>query len=217
MRRALIASTKPLQVIPETEQFKDALESVERSRCFVPFVGGEAERLERRAIAIKRCFRRADREAIDPWAIARDIGVPIVDQPQQFQVLSDELRGAILNEFGPCWSAATLPGPNGPLIVVNYTHAKTRLRVTLAEELAHLVIGHPPSEIDGSTGYSSSVEQEAFGVGGALVLPYQALFDLVRRGAAIAHIAQQFQVSQQLVNCRINRAGLRKVYARRAS
>jgi hypothetical protein len=207
-------------MIQQTKQFKETLNEVEHSRCFVPFIGGVAEQLERRAIAVKRCLGLADREAIDPWGVARAAGVPIVDRPEQFAVLGEELCDVILGEFAACWSAATLPGPAGPLIVANYQHSRTRLRVTLAEELAHLVIGHPPSEIDKATGmrtYSSTVEEEAFGVGGALVMPYQPLFDLVNRGVEIDSIARQFEVSPQLANYRVNRAGLRKVYARRAS
>lgn len=44
---------------------------------------------------------------------------------------------------------------------------------------------HPPSQIDLTTGmrtYNASIEEEAFSVGGALVMPYGQLFRLTKAG-----------------------------------
>lgn len=200
--------------------FGATLAEVERANCFVPFVKGKAEQIERQAISAKRCFGLPDGAAIDPRVVAQRIGVPLVDQYAQFNVLPSEIRDQILGVVSQQWSAATIEGPAGPLIVVNPTHAPTRIKVTLAEELAHLVIGHPPSKIDPSTGmrtYNTSVEEEAFGVGGALVMPYGQLFRLVKEARPLSEIAGTFGVSQMLANCRINRAGLRRMYEKRKS
>lgn len=193
---------------------------VEKANCFVPFVKGKPEQIERQAIAAKRCFGLPDGAAIDPREVVQRIQVPLVDQHAQFNVLTPEIRDQILGGVSQQWSAATIEGSAGPLIVVNPNHAPTRVKVTLAEELSHLVIGHPPSEIDPSTGmrtYNTSVEEEAFGVGGALVMPYGQLFRLVKEACPLPEIARSFGVSQMLANCRINRTGLRRMYEKRKS
>ena len=205
-------------MIDLSKPFPETFAAVEKATCFVPFIGGEAERIERQAIAAKRCFGLADGASIEPRIVAADIGVCLVDSHEKFDCLPAEIRAHILGPGAKHWSAGTLEGPAGPLIIVNPTHAPTRVKVTIAEELAHLVIGHPPSEIDPATGmrtYNRSVEEEAFGVGGALVMPYGQLFRMAKAGRSTREIATAFAVSDQMANYRINRAGLRRMYAKR--
>lgn len=93
--------------------------------------------------------------------------------------------------------------------------ARPRQKATLAEELAHIVMGHPPSRIDATTGlrtYDGDIESEAYGVGGAMILPYSQLFSLVKAGTRAASIASRFSVSEAFLNYRINRTGLRRMY-----
>jgi IrrE N-terminal-like domain len=201
-----------------TSQFREVLGEVEAGEHFLPFVGGEAARLERCAIAAKRVFGLPDGSAIDPHAVARSLRVPVVGEPTQFAVLPNDMRQAILASRE--WSAGTLEGPHGPLIVLNPVHADTRLRVTLAEELSHLVMGHPPSEIDAATGtrtYNATMEQEAFSVGGALVMPYGQLFRLAKFGRSLDEIAAAFSVSTSMARYRINRTGLSRMHRKRAA
>jgi hypothetical protein len=199
-----------------TSQFNETLGEVEAEDHFLPFVGGEAARLERCAIAAKRVFGLSDGSAVDPRAVASKLRVPVIVELAQFSVLSDGIREAILASRE--WSAGTLEGPLGPLIILNPIHADTRLRVTLAEELSHLVMGHPPSEIDAELGtrtYNATVEQEAFSVGGALVMPYGQLFRLTKAGRSVDAIASTFKVSTSMAQCRINRTGLSRMHRKR--
>jgi hypothetical protein len=201
-----------------TSQFNEVLGEVEAEEHFLPFVGGEAARLEHCAIAAKRVFGLPDRSVVDPHAVALLLRVPIIGEPKQFAVLPNEMRQAILSSRE--WSAGTLEGPQGPLIILNPMHAETRLRVTLAEELSHLVMGHPPSEIDATTGtrtYNATVEEEAFSVGGALVMPYGQLFRLAKSGRSLDEIAASFKVSTSMARCRINRTGLSRMHRKRVA
>ena len=198
-------------------QFQERLAEVEADTHFLPFVGGEAARLERCAIAAKRVFGLPDGSAVDPYDVAQALDVPVIRDPEEFSVLPDGLRGSMLGSRQ--WSAGSLEGPNGPLIILNPRHAPTRLKVTLAEELAHLVMGHPPSALDPAVGartYNATVEQEAFSVGGALVMPYGQLFRFVKAGRSLTEIAGSFGVSQAMARCRVNRTGLSRMYAKRS-
>jgi hypothetical protein len=197
-------------------RFHETLRAVEASRQFVPFIGGEAERLERCAIAAKRVCGLADGAVADPYAVAMTLRIPVVGGREQFAVIPEPARSAMLSSRQ--WSAGTIEGPRGPLIVLNPMHADTRLRVTLAEEISHLVMGHPPSTITaGARTYVGTVEAEAFSVGGALVMPYKRLFAMVKDGASIDAIAAAFLVSRQMAQCRVNRTGLSRMQQKRVA
>lgn len=199
-----------------TDRFHEALRDVEASEHFLPFVGGEAARLERCAIAAKRVFGMPDGAAVDPYAVAASFEIPVITQVSDFAVIPEPARTEMLSSRG--WSAGTLDGPAGPLIILNPIHSTTRLRVTLAEEIAHLVMGHPPSTITaGARTYVGTVESEAFSVGGALVMPYGRLFRMVKAGASIADIGSAFAVSPAMARYRVNRTGLSRMQKKRAA
>ena len=81
------------------------------------------------------------------------------------------------------------------------------------------MMGHPPSTITTAGGrtYNAVVEDEAFSVGGALVMPYGQLFSMVRSGASITRIANAFAVSTSMAQYRVNRTGLSRMQRRRSS
>jgi hypothetical protein len=196
--------------------FADHFAAAESEEAFVPFIGGEAERIERCAIAAKRCLGVAAGVALDPWAAAAKVQVEVRGD-EFFAALPEDERRQVLEVGGQCWSAGTIIGGGHAIVFLNPTHDPHRQKATLAEELAHIVMGHPPSRIDPATGfrtYDGDVESEAYGVGGAMILPYGQLFRLVKQCVAAAVIAQRYEVSERFANYRINRAGLRRLYAK---
>jgi hypothetical protein len=198
--------------------FADHEAAVAAESVFVPFVGGEAERIERCAVAAKRCLGFAAGVALDPWAAAAKVGV-VVRGDEFFARLPEEERRQVLEIGGHCWSAGTIIGGCQTIVFLNPAHDRHRQKATLAEELAHIVMGHPPSRIDPTTGfrtYDGDVESEAYGVGGAMILPYGKLFRHIKGRVSIREIAQRFAVSERFVNYRINRCGLRRMYANSA-
>ena len=198
--------------------FADELTKVESGKPFLPFVGGEAARIECCALAAKRCLGVHPSAAVDPWQAAANVGI-VVCGADFFDQLDADDRRQVLEVGGSCWSAGTILAPGQAMVILNPTHERVRQKATLAEELAHIVMGHPPSRIDPTTGfrtYDGDVESEAYGVGGAMILPYGQLFSLVRGGAAAPAIAARFSVSERFVTYRINRAGLRRMYNKNA-
>lgn len=155
--------------------------------------------------------------ALDPWAAAENIGVPVHGRDYITQ-FPKEVREQLLLHGTRGWSAVTFKFADHAMIVLNPNHDAGRQKVTLSEELTHLVMGHPPSALDSATGirtYDGEVEGEAYGVGGAMVMPYSQLFQLVRSGVPASTIARKFEVSEKFTNYRINRAGLRPMYRKR--
>ena len=194
--------------------FDEAREAVERGSPFLPFVAGEPARIECCALAAKRCLGVAPSAAVDPWVAAANVGIVVCGE-DFFATLTDEERHEVLDVGGSHWSAGTILAAGQAMVILNPTHDPVRQKATLAEELAHIVMGHPPSRIDATTGlrtYDGDIESEAYGVGGAMILPYSQLFSLVKAGTRAASIASRFSVSEAFVNYRINRTGLRRMY-----
>ena len=196
--------------------FADHFASVESEQVFVPFIGGEAERIERCAVAAKRSLGIDAGVALDPWAAATNVEVDVRGEEFFAELPQDEQR-QVLEIGGHSWSAGTIIGAGEAIVFLNPTHDPHRQKATLAEELAHIVMGHPPSRIDPTTGfrtYDGDVESQAYGVGGAMILPYGQLFRLVKQRVAARTIAERYEVSERFANYRINRAGLRKMYVK---
>ena len=108
-------------------------------------------------------------------------------------------------------------------ILVNPTHHVHRRRASLIEEIVHILRDHTKTvlSLDGvGTGdiirsYDGAVEDEAYCVGAACLIPYPRLFHAVHhKGETVAAIAAAAQVSEEYVAYRIKRAGLSRVYAK---
>jgi hypothetical protein len=118
--------------------------------------------------------------------------------------------------------------PRAWVLAIARNHALDTVRRRARE---HTLDGGPPAEDDslGALVVTSAlmtleplereidgdVESEAYGVGGAMLMPYGQLFPLCRRAVPVARIAARFELSVAFTNYRINRAGLRKMYEKR--
>ena len=91
------------------------------------------------------------------------------------------------------------------------------------EEICHLILGHQPSKLnyaDNSHGspvvstlgrpYHHQIEEEAYAIGAATLVPFKPLRDFLQSGLDVKSIADRFDVSVQLVNYRIRVAGLQR-------
>ncbi len=136
---------------------------------------------------------------------------------------SPDTARSLFVEHGDQWSGVGLgesPDDGMSLILLNPSHAMTRRRATLMEEIVHIVLGHPKSTLFRASGatewkrsHDGGVEDEAFTVGAACLLPYPELFRAVNHAhEAATAIAARIGVSEQCVEFRIKRAGLSRVY-----
>jgi hypothetical protein len=84
----------------------------------------------------------------------------------------------------------------------------------LMEEICHILFGHKPSKISaeqaGGRSYSFNVEDEAYSVGAAALVPYQSLKSFLISGAPVRRIANHFGVTPSLVVYRAKGTGLGK-------
>ena len=195
---------------------------------FLPFTpNGKATEL--RAIEVKRRIEiRAD-AAVDPFTVLPRLPAQLFD-PEELRRLSPILACALFHEHAHYWSGmviARVESTGESIILLNPTHADTRKRATLMEEIVHIVLDHPATalSVDGRSGkgpalktsaarsYDKAIEDEAYNVGAACLLPYPALFNAVSRGHEHASvIARREGLSVDHVEFRIKRAGLWRIY-----
>lgn len=129
----------------------------------------------------------------------------------------------VLGQGRSDWSAGTLDLPGGiHLVILNPTQSRLRVKSTLMEEICHIALGHSPSRLengDGAVWFRScdrTIEDEAYRLGAACLVPYQGLRMLLDQQCTIPVIGQRFDVSTELVEYRLKLSGLWKMYGRMA-
>ncbi|HLM00994.1 MAG TPA: ImmA/IrrE family metallo-endopeptidase, partial [Pyrinomonadaceae bacterium] len=93
------------------------------------------------------------------------------------------------------------------------------------EEICHVFLGHKPSRLaiknvnkhgqPIAREYQEEVEEEAYSVGAAALVPYIALRRMVNEGKTSREIARHFNVSRELVEYRIKVSRLWDEYSRK--
>ena len=167
---------------------------------------------------------KRDDERLDPFKLALYAKLLVV-QFDQIDDLTEATKNHLLGEGKDMWSggAASLRLPDGrKLIVLNPTHAKTRHKATLMEEVSHVFLGHKPSRLQVKNrnkegkiiarDYNAAIEEEAYSTGAAALVPYTALKRFVEQGKTSREIAQHFNVSRALVEYRIKVSRLWDAY-----
>ncbi len=168
---------------------------------------------------------RRDDEQLNPFELARYAKLLVASFEQIEPFLTDETKSHLLGTGKDRWSggACSQPLPNGrKLIVLNPTHTKNRQNATLMEEICHVFLGHKPSRLavknrnkNGEViarDYNAIVEEQAYSIGAAALVPYSALNRFVGEGKTSREIAEHFNVSFQLVEYRIKISRLWKKY-----
>ncbi len=179
----------------------------------LPPAGAKWRQFEQKALEIRRFAGVTPDKRLDPEALAEIIKLRIV-RLSAIDGLSDQTRDHL--ETSGQWSgAATEIMPDGSrIIIINDAQSRTRQTATLMEEICHTLLGHEPSRIRtgdkaGRT-YRKQIEEEAYGVGAAALVPYQTLAEMLATGQTARNIASHFGVSVALVEYRMTVLGLWK-------
>ncbi|WP_324751203.1 XRE family transcriptional regulator [Sphingomonas sp. LY54] len=114
------------------------------------------------------------------------------------------------------WSAMSVPLDQSHeqwSVLLNDCHSIERQRVTLLEEVWHILLGHKLTKISkvaeayGRT-YDSVEEHDAYYLASAALLPRKAVIEAVSERRSSIDIAHQYGTSPELVDYRIKRLGL---------
>lgn len=159
---------------------------------------------------------RRDDELLNPFDLARYAKLLVASFEQIEPFLSEESKEHLLIDGKDAWSggACSQVLPDGrKLIILNPTHGKNRQNATLMEEICHVFLGHKPSRLaienrnkQGkiiARDYQAEIEEEAYSVGAAALVPYTSLRRFVAQGKTSKKIARHFDVSRELVEYRM--------------
>lgn len=168
---------------------------------------------------------KRDDERLNPFDLAKYANLLVAKFEDIEPFLTEETKLELLNKSKDKWSggACSQTLPDGKkLIILNPTHGANRQNATLMEEICHVFLGHRPSrlaiETRGKDGkiiardYHPEIEEEAYSVGAAALVPYSALKKFVEQGRTSREIARHFNVSRDLVEYRIKISRLWESY-----
>jgi hypothetical protein len=168
---------------------------------------------------------RNSKQKLDPFSLARFAKLLVATFDQIAPMLTEETKAHLLGGGSNEWSggACSQTLPDGrKLIILNPTHGKNRQNATLMEEVSHVFLGHKPSRLaienktsDGKAtarDYNADIEEQAYSVGAAALVPYAGLRSLVGEGRSSREIAKHYGGSRQLVEFRIKTTHLWKRY-----
>jgi Zn-dependent peptidase ImmA (M78 family) len=152
--------------------------------------------------------------ALDPRRLATHLGI-VVWAPAQVPTLSSSDIRHLTIAARDEWSAATLRNGDNYLIILNDAHDPARQNNTLAHEIGHVILRHEPAKMyvtdDGlmmMSEYNEDREQEAIYFAGALLVPREALLNLITSGASNKEASLHFEVSEALIRMRRNMTGI---------
>ncbi len=181
---------------------------------------------ELRAMAL-RSFAglKSDDERLDPFDLARYARLLVASYQQIEPFLTEETKRHLTGEGKNSWSGGACSQAlhdGRKLIILNPTHGKNRQNATLMEEISHVFLGHKPSKLAVTTynkegkpiarEYQPEVEEEAYSVGAAALVPFSALRRMINQGKTSREIARHFKVSRELVEFRLKVTRLWETY-----
>jgi hypothetical protein len=152
--------------------------------------------------------------ALNPFDLAPSLQATIIDLTA-LDGLSPEDSQQLLVTDSESWSAGSIHLPGGRVgIMLNPTHAPTRIRATVMEELAHIYLKHPPSQLISVNGlamrsFKKTHETQAYWVGAAALVPLVVLRHAQNGRRSRGDVASDCGVSSKLVSFRENVTGIR--------
>jgi Zn-dependent peptidase ImmA (M78 family) len=178
---------------------------------------------ENTAAAFRRQLGRHPYDPLDPRRLADLLGV-MVWRADDVPGLESESLGVLVESDPSSWSAVTVHGEKGTVVIVNSAHSEARTASNLTHELAHMILGHEPARVDVAEngllllhGFDRSQEDEASWLSGCLLLPRVALLHARGKKWPTSDIAARFGVSVDMVSYRIKVTGVDAHLARRQS
>lgn len=156
----------------------------------------------------------------DPWRLAPLVGLNVMKC--SYQGLT-AIEAAYLQNLTRDWSGGVLAKPlqdGRKVCMLNPMHPLRRNKVTLMEEVSHCFLEHKPTKIIVKVGmgvrdYDKAIEQEAYGVGAAVLIPWRLLYPLLDAGSSVEELSEVFDVTTQLIEYRIKVCGASRLYAAR--
>ena len=189
----------------------------------LPF-SAKGKRWEPHGQALRRLLSLSPHQLLDPFALAGKVGLKLVDVCELCEQIGPEITELVLVKDKDGWSGGVFarPLPDGKRVcILNSTHGGRRTKVTLMEEIAHVHLKHKPTGLMRSAdglrmrNYDKTQEEDAYGVGAAALLPWASFFRAINKGTTVNELAEEYDLSEQLIRYRIQITGAHRLYQAR--
>jgi hypothetical protein len=153
-----------------------------------------------------------------PWKLAEHLAIPVLPVSGFAGDLPDSHLAYLANSGKKAFSAVTVFHGHRRLIVHNDNHHERRQAANIAHELAHGILGHPPTPpLDDlkRRNFDKTIEDEANWLGPALLISEEATLHIVATGMAIQEAVRHYKVSNDLINMRLRVTGAQTRVRRR--
>lgn len=166
---------------------------------------------ERFSLSIRGELSLRPIDRLDCLGLAEYLGIPVVPLPELREdgASMQSITRLISPEAG--FSALTVCAGTRRLIVFNPEHPPGRRANSLAHELSHILLDHPPTQAMGNGGcrnWDSQLEAEADWMAGTLLVPRDGALMWLRSGGNTENGAVHFGVSRSLFTWRVQQTGV---------
>lgn len=155
---------------------------------------------------------------VDPYIACELLEIPVV-RLSGLEIPSS-VRDYFVNPGSAEFSAATGFEGSRRFIIVNDVHHPNRQASSIAHELGHALLQHPPTPIltgDGYRNWDGEIEEQAAFFSGAFLVPDEACRWVLKRGMSRAEAASLFGVSQGMIDYRLKKSGALLIQRRQRS
>lgn len=166
---------------------------------------------ERFSLSIRAELGLKAEDCLDCAVLAAHLAIPVISLHDLRQHGADGQSISHLMRDTSRFSALTICEGTHRLIVFNPRHPTTRQANSLAHELSHVLLEHPPAPALGEGGcrnWDRQLEDEADWQAAALLVPRDGAFLWLRGGGSLSDGAAHFGVSPALFRWRVNQTGL---------
>lgn len=182
------------------------------------FQRGFKTQTENLALELRRELGLSDTDRLEPRLACEHLAIPIA-AISWLARRDTEASEHLLTVDPTCFSAGTVFCGPARVIVLNDGHHVHRQVSSIAHELGHVLLEHPPGQaIDPVTGcrtWSQAHEEEADWLGGCLLAPRSGLSQLVNGAGDLQAAAHHLGISVQMITYRYNTTGLARQHQRR--
>ena len=152
--------------------------------------------------------------ALDPRRLAKHLGVRVTT-PKGIPTLSADARRQLTVTDPKSWSAVTVAHGDRRLVILNSGHSPARQAISLAHELAHLILNHSSDRTRLSAqgvlfrgSFNRDQEEEADWLAGCLLVPRDGLLAAYRPNGSDKRLAARFGVSADMIRRRLRMTGV---------
>lgn len=168
---------------------------------------------ERICLEIRKEIGLTPHDRLDCLSLAEALEVPVINLSALVSSGASPTSVGILMGSEAKFSALTVTAGDRRLIVFNERHPPGRQANSLAHEISHIILEHPPVPALGEAGcrhWNPVHEEEADWQAGALLVPREGALQWLYNGGTNADGAKHFGVSLALFEWRINHSGARR-------